>query len=420
MYQKTVLDNGLSVLTASMPNIHSVSMAMFVGAGSRYEVDEIAGTSHFLEHLLFKGTKNWPSAREVSEAVEGVGGIMNASTDREMTIYWCKVAKLHFRRSLEVLVDMLVRPLIDSEELEKEREVVLEELRMTNDYPSNRVDLLIDEALWPSQAMGRDVGGSQETVKNLTRDQIMQYLGSQYTPSNVVAAVAGDVTHQEVVDLLSESLGDWRQADSIPWLPVEERNGAERVKVEQRKTDQSHLCVAMPALPIAHPDRYALTLMNVILGEGMSSRLFLELREKQSLAYDVHSSINLYRDCGSLSVYCGVEPKKTRTAITAILDQLKGLQNTIPEGELDKARELSKGRMMLRMEDSRSVAMWMGAQEKLLGQVRTVDEVVGMLDEVTVDDVERVASDLIQEENLNLAVVGPYRSDRQFKSLLKL
>ena len=420
MFQKTLLDNGLSILTSSMPHIHSVSMAMFVGAGSRYEVDEIAGTSHFLEHLLFKGTKNWPSAREVSEAVEGVGGIMNASTDREMTIYWCKVAKLHFRRSLEVLIDMLVHPLIDPEELEKEREVVLEELRMTNDYPSNRVDLLIDETLWPSQAMGRDVGGSQETVKEITRDQIMQYMGSQYTPSNVVAAVAGDVTHQEVVDLLDDALNDWKGAEPISWLPVEGRNGAERIKVEQRKTDQTHLCLAMPGLPLTHPDRYALTLMNVMLGEGMSSRLFLELREKQSLAYDIHSSINLYRDCGSLSVYCGVEPKKTKTAITAILEQLGGLKSTIPESELDKARELSKGRMMLRMEDSRSVAMWMGAQEKLTGNVRTVDEVVEMLDEVTTDDVERVATDLIQEENLNLALVGPYRSDAQFKKLLKL
>ena len=420
MHQRTVLDNGLTILTTSMPNIHSVSMAMFIGAGSRYESDSIAGTSHFLEHMLFKGTKQWPSARQVSEAIEGVGGIINASTDREMTVYWCKVAKPHFRRSIEVLVDMLVNPLMDPGELEKEREVVLEELRMTNDYPSNRVDLLIDETLWPAQPMGRDVGGSQDSVKGLTRERILEYMGRQYTPGNTVAAVAGDVSHQEVVDLLSDLFKDWPAAEPLPWYPVEDGHEVPRVRVEQRKTDQAHLVIGLHGLSLNHPDRYALTLMNVILGEGMSSRLFLELREKQSLAYDIHSSVSLFHDCGSMTVYCGVEPRKSRQAIKSILEQLWGLHSDIPDAELNKARELSKGRMMLRMEDSRSVAMWMGAQEKLTGRVRTVDEVVEIMDEVTTDDLERVAGDLIREECLNLAVVGPYRSDRQFLNLLKL
>ena len=420
MYQRTVLDNGLPVLTSTMPNIHSVSMALFVGAGSRYETDEMAGASHFLEHLLFKGTEGWPTAREVSEAIEGVGGVMNASTDREMTIYWCKVAKPHYRTALSVLADMLVHPIIDPEELEKEREVILEELRMTNDYPSNRVGLLIDETLWPAQPMGRDVGGSQESVKAITRDHIMEYMGSQYTPKNVVAAVTGDVSHEEVVDLLNDLLKDWKDAEPIPWFPVEDTNGSVSVRVEQRNTDQAHLCLALPGLPQDHPDRYAMTLMNVMLGEGMSSRLFLELREKQSLAYDVHSSISFYRDCGSMSIYCGVEPKKSHGAVSAILEQLKGLQDSIPQSELDKSRELSKGRLMLRMEDSRSVAMWLGAQEKLTGRVHTVDEVVALMDEVTTEDVERVAADLVRDEHLKLAVVGPHRSDRPFQKLLKL
>ncbi len=420
MYQRTVLDNGLPVLTSTMPNIHSVSMALFVGAGSRYETDDMAGASHFLEHLLFKGTEGWPTAREVSEAIEGVGGVMNASTDREMTIYWCKVARPHFRTALAVLADMLVHPIIDPEELEKEREVILEELRMTNDYPSNRVGLLIDETLWPDQPMGRDVGGSQDSVKAITRDHIMEYMGTQYTPGNVVAAVAGDVSHEEVVDLLNDLLKDWKEAEPIPWFPVEDTNGSAPVRVEQRNTDQAHLCLALPGLPQDHPDRYAMTLMNVMLGEGMSSRLFLELREKQSLAYDVHSSISFYRDCGSMSIYCGVEPKKSHGAVSAILEQLKGLQDSIPQSELDKSRELSKGRLMLRMEDSRSVAMWLGAQEKLTGRVHTVDQVVALMDEVTTEDVERVAADLVRDEHLKLAVVGPHRSDRPFQKLLKL
>jgi predicted Zn-dependent peptidase len=395
-------------------------MAIFIRTGSRYESDEIAGVSHFLEHLLFKGTKQWPTAREISEAVEGVGGIMNASTDREMTVFWCKVARPHFQRSLSILVDMMLNPLLDPTELEKEREVVLEELRMINDYPTNRVDLLIDETLWPDQPMGRDVGGSQESVSNITREQIVDYVRHQYTPGNTAVAVAGDISHEEVVDLLSEALKDWTPEQPMSWYPVQDGQEMPRIRVEQRKTDQAHLCIGLPGLPLTHPDRYVLGLMNVILGEGMSSRLFLELREKQSLAYDVHSSINLFRDCGSLIVYCGVEPQKSQRAVSAIMEQLNGLQHDIPESELEKARELSKGRMLLRMEDSRSVAMWMGAQETLTGRVRTVDEVVERLDDVSTKDIERVAADIIREDKLNLAVVGPYRSDRRFRSLLKL
>ena len=420
MYNSTVLDNGVTVLTSSMPHTRSVSMAIFVGAGSRYESDEIAGVSHFLEHLLFKGTKNWPTAREISEAVEGVGGVMNASTDREMTVFWCKVAGLHFRTAMSVLVDMMLNPLLDPVEVEKEREVVLEELRMINDYPTNRVDLLIDETLWPSQPMGRDVGGSQDSVKSISVEQIQEYVRRQYNPGNAVVAVAGQISHEEVVDLLSEALKDWAPQEPMSWYPVQDGQDTPRIRVEQRKTDQAHLCVGLPGLPLAHPDRYTLGLLNVILGEGMSSRLFLELREKQSLAYDVHSSINMFRDCGSLIVYCGVEPKKSERAVSAILEQLTSLQQGIPQGEMEKARELSKGTMLLRMEDSRSVAMWIGAQEALTGRVRTVDEVVERLDAVSTDDIERVAGDLIREDVLNLAVVGPYRSERRFKGLLKL
>ena len=420
MFQRTLMDNGLHVLTSSMPHTRSVSVGIFIGAGSRYESDEIAGVSHFLEHVLFKGTKSWPTARDVSEAIEGVGGVMNASTDREMTVFWCKVARPHFERALSVLVDMMLNPLLDPVEIDKEREVVLEELRMVNDYPTNRVELLIDETLWPDQAMGRDVGGSQESVSGLTREHILDYVRQQYTPCNAAVSVAGDISHQEVLDVLAGALEGWEPATPMEWQPVVDGQTSPRVRVEQRKTDQAHLIVGLPSLPMGHPDRYALGLMNVVLGEGMSSRLFLELREKQGLAYDVHSSLNLFRDCGSLTVYCGVEPRKSAQAIGAILEQLAGLQEPIPQAELDKARELSKGRMLLRMEDSRSVAMWMGAQQTLLGTVRTVDEVVERMDAVTTDDVQRVASTVVRQEALNLAVVGPFRSDRRFRSLLKI
>jgi predicted Zn-dependent peptidase len=380
----------------------------------------MAGASHFLEHMLFKGTKRWPTARELSETIEGVGGVLNASTDREMTVYWCKVARPYMESSWNVLADMMRNPLMDSEELEKERDVVLEELRMTYDHPAAKLDLLMDQTMWPEQPMGRDVGGSLDSVRGISRDRIMEYMHSQYNPANTVVAVAGNVSHDEVAALVDETLGGWTSGDAIDWFPVVNGQSEPRISHEYKKTDQAHLCVGVHSLPLGHPDRFALGLLNVILGEGMSSRLFVEVREKRGLAYDVHSSLNLFRDCGSFTVYCGVEPQKSESAISAIMEQLSGLREGIPETELNKARELTKGRMLLRMEDSRATAMWIGAQEKLLGRVRTVDEVVGLLDSITTDDLERVAEDLIQEDQLSLALVGPYRSSKRFRNLLKL
>ncbi len=420
MYERSVLDNGLTVLSSSMSHTRSVSMAIFVGAGSRYETDEMAGASHFIEHMLFKGTKRWPTARELSETIEGVGGVLNASTDREMTVYWCKVARPYMELSFEALADMMLHPLMDPDELERERDVVLEELRMTYDHPASKLDLLMDQTMWPEQPMGRDVGGSLDSVRGISRDRMLEYMHTQYNPANTVAAVAGNVSHDEVVGLVDDSLGRWPPGDAIDWFPVVNGQSEPRISHEYKKTDQAHLCLGVHSLPLGHPDRFTLGLLNVILGEGMSSRLFVEVREKRGLAYDVHSSLNLFRDCGSFTVYCGVEPQKTVSAIGAIIEQLGGLRDGIPETELTKARELTKGRMLLRMEDSRATAMWIGAQEKLLGNVRTVDEVVGLLDSITTDDLDRVAGDLIQEDKLSLAVVGPYRSGKRFRSLLKL
>ena len=420
MHQRTILPNGLSVLTTTMPHTRSVSMAVFIGAGSRYESDELAGVSHFLEHLPFKGTKHWPTAQHVSEAIEGVGGILNASTDREITIFWCKVARPHFARAVSVLSDLVLNPLLDPEQVEKERQVVLEELRMSNDQPGYRADLLIDDALWPDQAMGRDVGGSLDSVQAIQLEDIRDYLSHQYIPGNAVVAVAGEITHDEVVESLGEALGSWAPGEALPWNPVQSKTGQPNIRFERRKTDQAYLCLGLPGLPLDHPDRHALNLANTILGGGMSSRLFQEIREKRGLAYDVHSSAGFFRDCGSMVVSCAVEPPKGKQAVTAILEQLQGLQAEVSEAELDKARELFKGRLLLRLEDTRSVAMWMGAQEILQGEVRTADEVVENLSRVTIADVKRVTSEIIAEDRLNLAVVGPYRSEAPFQRLLKL
>ncbi len=421
MFQRSVLGNQLRVATSMMSHTQSVSIAIFVGAGSRYEPPELAGVSHFIEHLPFKGTEKWPTARDVSEAVEGVGGIMNASTDREVTVFWCKVARPHFRTAFAVLLDMLMNPLLDPEEVEKEREVIQEELRMTYDNPSYRVDLLIDEAMWPDQAMGRDVGGTPETVAAIEQDDIREYMARQYNPANTVVAVAGNVQHDEVVDLLQNATHDWKPQRSLDWEPVAV-NGTTGpiVKIERRRSDQSHMCLALPGLSLNDPDRYALSLLNVMLGDGMSSRLFLDLREVHGLAYDVSSSINHFRDCGSMVVYCGVEPRKTNDAVRAVMRQLDGMREEAEERELNKAREYATGRLLLRMEDSRAVASWMGSQELLQDQLCPVEEIVDRLQEVTPADISALATRLFQQEELRLALVGPQGGQKTLTGLLKL
>ena len=418
MFQLSVLPNGLRVLTSSMPYTRSVCVSIFVGAGSRYESDRQSGVSHFIEHLCFKGTERRPSARAISEAIESVGGVLNGGTDRELTVYWCKVARPHFQLGHDLLVDMLRHSRFLQEDVEKERRVIFEELNMIMDSPHERVDTLIDEVMWPAQPLGRDVAGTKESVGAINRDDLLAFLASQYGPANCVVSIAGDIGHDEVTAAVGESLGDWARAAPQPWEPARDEQAAPRAGVEWRSTEQAHVCISLPGLSSHDPDRFALDLLNVVLGEGMSSRLFEEIREKQCLAYDVHSYVSHFLDAGALTVYAGVDPSHINAAVRAILHELSHLPDGVPEEELRKARELSKGRLLLRMEDTRSVSSWAGVQELLLGQVRTVDEIIALIDATTPEDLRRVAERIINDDKLNLAVVGPYRSQRRFLELL--
>ena len=419
MFQRTVLDNQLRVLTAPMPHALSVSIMVCIGAGSRYESKELAGLSHFLEHLPFKGSRHWPSAQLISDAIEGVGGLMNASTDREMTVFWCKVAKPHFRQAFSVLLDMVQHPVMDPAEMEKERQVILEELRATNDYPAQLADLLIDETLWPDQAMGRDVGGTVETVNSIILEDVIAYMERQYNPANTVIAVAGGITHDEALDAIAGGTCAWQPAPSLDWEPVTEAPPTPEVRIDRRSTDQSHLCLGLPGLSFPDPDRYALAMLNGVLGDGSSSRLFLNLRESRGLAYDVASSITNFRDCGSLVVYCAVEPRKAKDAVEAMVEELAHMREEVPERELDRARQYSKGRTLLRMEDTRSVAAWLSSQELLTGEVVTVEDAVDRIEGVTPGDVARVAARVIKESRLKLAVVGPNGDEEALRELLR-
>ncbi len=420
-YQKVTLDNGLRLITTSLPQVQSVCLSIYVGAGSRYESEEKAGLSHFLEHLLFKGTERWATAREIAEAVEGVGGVLNGGTDKEMTVYWAKVAHPHFGIALDVLADMLLRPRLDPAELEKERRVVMEEIDSSFDSPHQRVNLLIDEVLWPDQPLGRDVAGRKETVAGLTRQALREYLEQQYRPRNVVIAVAGNIDPEEVVGLVHSRLKDWKDGLPQPWFPAREEQSAPRVSVEPRHTEQVHLCLGLRGLPHLHPDRFVLGLLNVLLGEGMSSRLFQELREKRGLVYEVSSYVTHFFDTGSLIIYAGTQPGNLTEVIKVLLEELMRLrEEEVAEAELSRAKELGKGRLLLRLEDTRNVAGWFGSQELLTQRILTVEEVISEVEQITPQDLRRVAQALFRTDRLNLAVVGPVKEADRLEDWLRL
>ena len=420
MYQKTTLDNGLRLITAPMPHTRSVSVSFFIGAGSRYETEAQAGISHFIEHLCFKGTSKRPTAREISTAIEGVGGILNGGTDKELSVYWCKVTQPYFQTALDVLVDMLLNSRFDPADIEKERQVIIEEINMSHDSPAQRVAMLIDELLWPEHPLGRDIAGSKESVGLITRDMLLGYLAGQYQPSNTVVTVAGNIRHQEMVTAASQILGKWTTQPPHPGYLAYQEQPVQQLRVETRDTEQAQLCLALPGLPLLHPKRFSLDLLNVILGGGMSSRLFTQIRDKLGLVYSINSYVDHLLDTGSIIVSAGVETKNLPVAIEAILKELSQLREVIPESELNKAKEFSKGHLLLRMEESRNVAGWLGGQEILTGRILSVDEVVSILDAITAEELQQLAQELLVSDKLRLAVVGPVQPDEPLEELLKL
>lgn len=418
MHMKTTLPNGLRVVTSEMPHTRSATVSIYVGAGSRYEPDPEAGLSHFLEHMLFKGASRRPTAREISEAIESFGGIHNAATDRELTVYYAKVPHTAALETIDILADMVRDPVMDANELEKERSVILEELAAIEDSPDELAGLLVDETLWPAQPLGRNVGGTPETVRSLPLHTVNRYLRAQYVPSNMVLAVAGNIETAEIVAAAARWLGDLPNVAPGAWYGFEPRNGTGQVAIRQKETEQAHLCLAYPTVSLDHPDRWAVDLLSTVLGEGMSSRLFLELREERALVYDVHSYPAEFRDTGALTVYAGCDPENARTTLEVTLAEIERLLGDLPAAELEKARQMARGRVQLRMEDTRAVAGWLGAQELLQGRVLTVDEVVERISAVTGDDVLRVGREYLQPSRAVIAAVGPFEDDGLFTSLL--
>jgi len=419
-YTKTTLDNGLRVITSPMPHTRSVAVSIYVGAGSRYETSPEAGISHFIEHLCFKGTQKRPNSQLVSETIDGVGGVLNAATDREYTVYYAKVARPHLEIAIDVLTDLVQSPLFDAKEMEKERKVVQEELASVADSPGQQADLMLDEMLWPGQPLGWDIGGTEESVGALTREMVLDYAHRQYVPNNMVVSVAGNVHEDEVMELLGSSLAAMDAGLPQSWFPATDGQTEPACRMLSKRTEQTHIALGMQALPLGHPDRYAIDLLSVLFGESMSSRLFMELRERLGLCYDVNSYVSHFLDAGSFGLYAAVDPTNGPKTVAALMAELRRLVDGIPEEELTKARELAKGRLLLRMEDTRSVSGWLGGQEMLTRSIRSAEDVVERLDAVTPEDLRRVVDTILKREKLNLAVVGPHRSEKRYLPLLDL
>lgn len=420
IYHKTVLPNGVRVVTGPMTGVRSASLIFYYNVGSRYERAEHSGVSHFLEHMLFKGTEKRPDPMQISQAIEGIGGMLNAATGRESTSYWAKVPSTHFAMSFDVLADVIRNSVIDADELTKERSVIVEEIRSIFDSPEDLVHEVIDEVVWGDQGVGRGIAGTEDTVANVDRDVMHDFWKRNYTPSRLVIASGGEVNHDEVVALAEEHFGDLIEdpaADQYERAVIDQTE--QRVHLTERDTEQAHLCIAMPALPYSDDRRYVQGTLEAVLSSGMSSRLFQEIREKRGLVYSVYGYFRPYEDVGQGVFYAGTDLERVEETIVALLGELKKLRDEpLSADELQMTKELRKGRLLMGLEDSRSVASWVGSQEATYGEIRTPEEVMERIEAVTIEDVQELAQEIFREDRLSLALVGPYDNSDDFAKLL--
>jgi len=416
-FERTTLDNGLRVLTADLPHAQSVTVAFMFAAGSRYETRESGGIAHFSEHMFFKGTERRPDARQIAGEIDAIGGEFNAFTGKESTTYYVKCAAESRDVALDVLVDMLRNSRFDAEEIEREKGVIVEEMNMYFDTPRDFIGGVYEDLLYGDQPLGRDIIGTKETVRAATRETFLDYLGQWYKPSRMVLGVAGRIG-DGLLEKVQELLGDLPGGETGEPEPVAPyANG--RVRVFEKASDQAHVCLGVHSLPLAHPDRYALSLLATALGGGMSSRLFTEVRERRGLAYYVHGLNHSYTDAGTLYAQAGVDIARIDDAVSTIATELKKIAaEPLPADELEKARSFAKGRFVLQLESPQGLAMFGLRREVLEGSASEPSDVLAGLDAVTGEDVSRIAQELISADRFRLAVIGPFDDPARFEPLL--
>ncbi len=420
MFERTALAEGPRVISSRVPGARSVSIAAYVLAGSRLESAAEAGVAHFMEHLTFKGTTAYPTTRAISEAIEGAGGSFNAATDRESTVYWVRVPHREARLGMDVIGELIVRPTLSTDEIEGERSVIVEEIRGYQDDPTEYAQILFQTAMFGDGPLGREICGEEAGIRALPDETIRDFWRTTYRPANTVVAVAGDIDHETAVQLAANAFGTGN--GTVPgFAPAPALPAGERVLDDKRPTAQAQLVVGVPALRRDHPDAWTLSLLNAVLGDGMSSRLFQSVREELGLAYDISSGLVDYADAGALEISAGVDPDALDDALKAIIVELVRLRDEpIPADELERAKRYLSGGLELRMDETRHVASWIGGQEALHDRVLTVDEALVEVAAVKADDIQRLAATLVVDDGLRLAAVAPGRALRGLDRHLRL
>ena len=422
-FKRTVLANGLRVLTIPMPSFESATVMVMVGAGSRYETKQNNGISHFLEHMAFKGTTKRPSAMDIATLVDGMGGEFNASTGKEVTAYYIKSETSKIETSMDVLSDMLQNSRLDPAEIEKEKGVIIEEMNMFEDSPMRNIADVYERLAYGDTPLGWNIAGEKNIVRKVTREDFTSYMKSLYSPHNMTVVFAGGINDKKGVELAEKYLGNMKRFDTLRYYKYIEKQQKPKVFVKTKKTEQVHVTVGFKTVKSDHPDKYPLEVLAAILGGGMSSRLFHEVREKRGLGYYIGTNAESYQDAGTFGTTAGIDPKKIKEAISVILEEHSKIQNSkfkIQNSELKKAKEYLKGHMVLGLENSRSVAYYYASQELLEKEIDNPDKVMRKIDAVTVEQLKNVAKKYFVSKGLNLAIIGNFSSGQEFKSLLKL
>jgi predicted Zn-dependent peptidase len=418
------LDNGIRVITTPIPTSESATVTVWIGVGSRSEQDKVAGLSHFIEHIVFKGSKKYPSAKAISETIDALGAEMNAGTSKEWTNFYIKTRSANLDKAFDVLSDMVLRPLLDEREIEREKGVIIEEIAMYEDTPIYKIGDLFENLIFRGDNLGRDIIGSKETIKSLQKNDFLRYRDIHYYSDNIVVSVAGGVTQEKVRALAEKYFADVAKTGQVEEkaFKFSEKQAKPTVLLKTKKNEQAHLIMGITCGPRGNDRRYIEAVLSSILGGGMSSRLFTEIRERRGLAYSIRTSIERYFETGELATYAGVEVGKIDEAIKVMLDQYYGLGSgkyPIPDKELSKAKEYLKGHLALSLEDSREINNLYGESELMLARIDTLEEVFKAIDKVSKEEIVKMAQKLFVPEKMNLAVIGPYKDETKFNKLLE-
>ena len=419
MYEQTTLKNGLQIVSSRLSGRNSVGLAIWVRVGGRFEQKNLSGISHFVEHMLFKGTKR-RSTKQIKEEVEGVGGMLNAFTSEESTCYFVKIPKPQFELAFDVLQDMVNNATLKVEEFNKERTVILEEIKMYLDLPSQYVHEIMSELLWPTQPLGRPIAGTVGSVSNLKRNDLYQYVKSYYHPRNVLITVCGEIDHDDVKKLAEHYFGELGSKAVSKFQPAKMSSNSkhERFRFLDKKTEQTHFVIGFHGFSRNHPDRYKLAVLNVILGANMSSRLFEEVREQRGLAYEIKSGLNFFNDTGAIAISAGVEPKKAPLAVRVIMRELGRLKrHPVSKNELRRAKDYFLGQLLLGLEDTLDHALWYGERILYGGELPDIAEIRREIEQVTEKDLINLAKQLFHTKGVHFSLIGPI--DSKFEARVK-